>query len=226
MNTKTDSIIKSTKPTRFSTEGITYEKTSETTVKVIKNFDNSYHGSIKIPATTIYNKTNYIVTEISENAFKGNENINSIIIGDNIRSIKAFTFSYCKNLSSIAIPNTVSSIGESAFSASGLTSFIFPSTVTTIENYLFLGCEKLITIIIPNTVTTIEEYAFGWCPRLTTLVCNVKSPLRIQSNVFFGTYINACTLEVPIKNLETYKKTTVWSSFKSIIASKIADTPN
>ncbi|GGF72455.1 leucine-rich repeat domain-containing protein [Wenyingzhuangia marina] len=226
MNTNTASPITSKKPIRFNTEGIAYEKTSEATVRVIKNLDNNYVGSITIPAAIVYNKTKYIVTEISETAFKGNENINSISIGDNIKTIKAFTFSYCKNLTSVTIPNSVCSIGESAFSASGLTSFTFPSAVTTIENYLFLGCKKLITIIIPNTITTIKEYSFSWCLQLTNLVCTIESPLAIHSNVFFETNTNLCKLEVPVKSIEAYQKANVWKSFKTIIATETVDTSN
>ncbi|MDO3694786.1 leucine-rich repeat domain-containing protein [Wenyingzhuangia sp. chi5] len=210
----------------FTVAGITYEITSETTVKVVKNLDNNYVGSIVIPASILHNKVKYDVTEISQTAFKNNENITAINIGSNITTIKAFTFSYCKNLASIIIPNSVTSIEKSAFSSSGLISFTFPNSVTTIENHLFIGCEKLTTITIPNTITTMKEYSFGWCPKLTTLVCNIESPLKIHSNVFFETNINACNLKVPSKNIEAYKTTNVWIGFKSIMAITTVDTTN
>ncbi|MGY5353939.1 leucine-rich repeat domain-containing protein [Wenyingzhuangia sp. IMCC45467] len=206
----------------FTIAGITYEKTSETTVKVIKNFDNVYAKSITIPNTVSYNKTNFNVTEISDTAFKNNESITAISIGNNITTIKAFSFSNCKNLSSISMSNSISSIEKSAFSSSGLTSFTFPYSITTIESHLFIGCEDLSTVTIPNSITTIKEYSFGWCAKLTTLICNIKDPLTIHSNVFFGTRINNCTLKV-LNNLETYKIANVWKGFKIMKSSTTLD---
>ena len=210
----------------FTIDGIAYEITSETTVKVVKNLENNYSEAITIPASILYNKVNYNVTEISETAFKDNENITTVNIGNNISCIKAFTFSKCKKLASINVPNSVSIIEKSAFSSSGLTYFNFPNSITTIESHLFIGCEKLTTITIPKTITVMKEYSFGWCSRLTNLICNIESPLAIHSNVFFGTNTNLCNLEVPVKNIEAYQKANVWKSFRTIIATKTVDTSN
>ena len=63
----------------------------------------------------------------------------------------------------------LTSIHQSAFWHSGLTSIIIPNTVTTIEEMAFQGCSNLTSITIPGSVTTIEGYAFQHCTSLTSI---------------------------------------------------------
>ena len=77
----------------------------------------------------------------------------------------------CKSLTSITIPNSVTSIEESAFSGcSGLTSITIPNNITSIGGYAFNGCKSLTGIEIPNSVTSIGSSAFSGCSVLTSIV--------------------------------------------------------
>lgn len=67
------------------------------------------------------------------------------------------------------IPNTVTAIGDNAFSGSGLTSIDIPNSVTSIGNFAFWFCDALTDIDIPNSVTTIGYDAFGTCLALTNI---------------------------------------------------------
>lgn len=85
-------------------------------------------------------------------------------------SIGKNAFCYC-NLTSITIPDSVTSIGEGAFSGcTNLTSVTIPDGVTSIKNYTFSDCYKLTAITIPDSVTTIEKNAFYHCQGLTTIM--------------------------------------------------------
>ena len=73
----------------------------------------------------------------------------------------------CSGLTSITIPDSVTSIGSSAFSGcSSLTSITISDNVTSIGNYAFYNCSGLTSITIPDSVTSIDNYAFSGCSGL------------------------------------------------------------
>jgi hypothetical protein len=75
---------------------------------------------------------------------------------------------YYGSAKDIAVPNTVTVIGEHAFSYRQLTSVTIPSSVTAIKKYAFYENE-LASIVIPDNVTKIEDYAF-FNNQLTSIV--------------------------------------------------------
>ena len=83
------------------------------------------------------------------------------VIPNHVTTIGGYGAFYgCTGLTSITIPNSVTTIGMNAFSyCTGLTLVTIPESVTEIGYEAFDGCSGL-TIIIPNSVTTIGEYAF------------------------------------------------------------------
>ena len=84
--------------------------------------------------------------------------------------IAASAFAGCSNLTSITIPDSVTSIGAGAFSGcSSLESIIIPESVTSIENSTFYNCRILTSITIPNSVTSIGEEAFSSCSSLASI---------------------------------------------------------
>ena len=72
------------------------------------------------------------------------------------------------SLTSVVIPNSVTTIGEEAFGANSLTSVVIPNSVTTIEENAF-ETNQLTSIVIPNSVTTIGRHAFQY-NQLTSVV--------------------------------------------------------
>ena len=66
----------------------------------------------------------------------------------------------------------VTSIGERAFWCSGLTSVTIPNSVTSIEILAFWHCSGLASVTIPNSVTSIEKEAFGYCENLEKVIVN------------------------------------------------------
>ena len=75
-----------------------------------------------------------------------------------------------KILTSVEIPNTVTSIGYNAFyGCSRLTTVNIPNSVTEIGEYAFYECSSLSSITIPNSVETIGERAFSHCSSLSSV---------------------------------------------------------
>ena len=95
---------------------------------------------------------------------------NKLIVGcknttipNSVTSIGEFAFSDCSGLTSVAIPNSVTSIGDYAFSScSGLTSVTIGNSVTSIGDYAFFGCTGLHSLTIGTGVSSIGQYAIGY----------------------------------------------------------------
>ncbi len=68
------------------------------------------------------------IKKIGHGAFARND-LTSITIPNSVTSIDDVAFAFCKNLKSITIPNSVKSIGEEAFASTGITSISFTGTV-------------------------------------------------------------------------------------------------
>ena len=114
------------------------------------------------------------------------QNIESYIIPDSVTSIGNGAFSGCSFLSSIVIPDSVTSIGDGAFSGcSSLSSIVIPKSVTSIGDSAFFGCSSLSNIVIPNSVTSIGDSAFSNCSSLSSIVIP-ESVTSIGDRAFSG----------------------------------------
>ena len=92
------------------------------------------------------------------------------IIPDSVTSIGESAFRNCDALTSITIPDSVTSIGESAFrNCDALTSVTIPDSVTSIGGCAFFDCDALTSVTIPNSVTSIGGSAFYFCKALTSV---------------------------------------------------------
>lgn len=107
-------------------------------------------------------------------------------IGNSVTSIGESAFSYCDGLTSITIPNSVTRIDSSAFEyCSGLASITIPNSVTSIGRAAFLYCSGLTSVTIPNSVTNIGISAFSGCKGLTSITI-LNSVTSIGEDAFRG----------------------------------------
>ena len=117
------------------------------------------------------------VTKIGEVAF-GLKGIISVHIPNTVTAIGNRAFSGCTGLTSISIPDSVTEIGWCAFEfCSALTSIVIPNSVTLIDGRLFYSCASLTSIVIPDRVTNVGDYAFVSCTGLT----NITIPNSVTS---------------------------------------------
>ena len=99
--------------------------------------------------------------------------LTSITIPENITSIGRGAFSGCDGLMNITIPDSVTSIGSAAFeNCSGLTSIVIPDSVTSIDHWAFQYCTGLTSATIGNGVKSISRYAFWDCASLKDIYFN------------------------------------------------------
>ena len=103
-------------------------------------------------------------------AFSSCSSLTSVVIPDSVTTIGDYAFKGCSSLTSVVIPDSVTTIGNYAFSGcSRLTSVVIPDSVTTIGNAAFYNCSSLTSVYIGNNVTTIGNSAFYDCDSLTSV---------------------------------------------------------
>ena len=142
-----------------------YIITSDNTVEV--TYDrwhfNTYVGDYVVPETVTYEGVTYTVTAIGELAFGGCEGeLNSVIVPNTVTTIRQSAFASSPRLRTVVLPNSVESIGIRTFSlCSRLTSVRLPEGITELPDFMFEGCESLTSFTIPSTVTHIGESAFN-----------------------------------------------------------------
>ena len=127
--------------------------------------------SIKVDSSnTVYdsrNNCNAIIETATNTLITGCQNT---VIPNSVTSIGQYAFSGCTGLTSITIPDSVTTISGYAFNGcTGLTSITIGNSVTSIDNYAFNGCTGLTSVTIPNSVTTIGSGAFQGCTGLTSI---------------------------------------------------------
>lgn len=96
-----------------------------------------------------------------------------------------------------------------------VTSINIPNNVTSIGNYAFIYCSALTSITIPNSVTIIGKQAFANCTSLTSVTINRNTPPTLEYAVFDST--NDCPIYVPEDSVDAYKAASGWSTYASRI---------
>ncbi len=146
------------------------------------------------------------------------DSIVEVIIEDGITSISDYAFYKCSRLGTISLPNSIASIGDEAFSGSGLTSISIPQNVNQIGRGAFSDCENLTAVTISASdrlssgdsifegspiknmvvdMATLPYNLLVGCDELTTIKIT-SNVLRIEEN--FSDCINLINIDVDDAN--------------------------
>ncbi len=148
-------------------QGLEYTLSTDGTYYIVSGIGTCTDTEIVIPST----HEGLPVKEIGYRAFYNCSSITSIVIPEGVTSIGDYVFERCSNLTSIVIPEGVTRIGSWVFyRCSSLTSIAIPENVTRIGEYAFNFCSSLTSIVLPESVTSIGESAFRACSSLTSIV--------------------------------------------------------
>ena len=150
--------------------------------------------------------------------FKNSYNIQSFIFGNEVEKIPAYICCQMNGLTLVTIGNSVTSIGDEAFSGcSSLTSVVIPNSANSIGEGAFSSCSSLNTAIIGENVTSIGSGAFKNCSFMENLVAMRERPIIISSNVFDGVPKASCDLHVREGSKIRYENQDVWKDFLIIV---------
>lgn len=159
------------------------------------------------------------ITEIPECCFYSQTKLTSISLPEGITSIGDDAFNQCK-ITSLTLPASLKTIGARAFSNNGITQLTIPDKVETIENAAFAD-NSIDNIDFPATLVSLHATAFKW-KSMNEVICRALSvPQTPQTDEFNNSWrpfyqINEnCVLRVPAESLEAYKN--AWGQyFKSV----------
>ena len=182
-----------TPPTNFSSGGLNYTVTSPTTVAVTTT--TGLTGSIAIPSLVNSACGTYSVTSIGNGAFNNNIGITSVTIPNSVTTIGT-AFQVCTGLTSITLSNSLTSIGSTAFyNCTGLTSITLPNSLTSIGTDAFRGCSGLTSVTIPNSLTSISDRMFNSCSGLISV--NIPNSITSIGKGVFGQCISLTSVTIP-----------------------------
>ena len=165
--------------------------------------DNIYY--MRYPSGYVYIYGHGEMTS-SGNPFSKPETITNVVIendneaaGSVITNIRPSLFKNCSGMTSIAMPNSITSIGNNAFDGcSSLEQIIYdkddptpvgklimPTAITDIGSGAFKSCEKFTELIIPSTISDIKADTFAGCSGITgiSIPSNVKT---VKGGAFSG----------------------------------------
>lgn len=115
--------------------------------------------------------------------FNNLKNLNEVLIENGVKIIDEFAFSET-GIKNIIIPNSVESIGESAFKKClNLQNVVLSNNIKEIPDSVFYGCKNLENVTLPENLKEIGLNAFSGCEKLT----NLKLPnniIKIEAGAF------------------------------------------
>lgn len=147
------------------------EENGEATLTFRNGKYNSYSGNVTVPATVLYNDREYAVTAIGERAFEDCQELVSVHVGENVRTIGFGAFGYdnelesvtfaegskltvvdgwafngCYGLEEIVLPEGTEQLNMCAFQSAGIRNIVIPESVYYIATGCFAGCSRLKSI--------------------------------------------------------------------------------
>ena len=164
-----------------ATPGVVYDVSADGTYAEVIGYEGT---ATKVKIASEYK--GLPVKNIYSGAFKNNTTITHVVIPDTVTSIGYSAFEYCSKLSSVVIGDSVTSIGNYAFYyCSNLGSVVIGDSVTSIGICAFASCSNLSSVVIPDSVTSIGYSAFASCSNLSSVVIG-DSVTSIGDSAFSG----------------------------------------
>lgn len=201
-------------------------------------------GALIFPAKVQNNENEYFVTEITDYAFV-NCSFSSLTFEENSKLRKIGMSAFQKNNLSgdLTFPNSLKSLGYSAFLGNRLSSVTIPENCTSVGEAAFWnnsyletftinarnltymgnanspgfvqGVGNLTTVNIGEYVTNIPQYAFAYTTSISQVNCYALTPPTLYATSFVNVTPYA-RVKVPCESLDAYNNDGFWSQFVDV----------
>ena len=141
----------------------------------INNVLYTYKGSKKINPTIVINEgvvsiTSHALSEPFGRLDSVSSDLISLTIPDSVTHIGDHAFSKCMKLTTVKLPSNISCIGYGTFEdCSSLTTINIPNGIESIGDSAFKNCKSLKVLEIPTSVVSIGDCAFDGCSALKSI---------------------------------------------------------
>ena len=145
------------------------------------------------------------VTSIDNSAFVSCNGLTSVHISD--------LAAWCKIIFGNIESNPLICAHHLFLNGEEIKDLVIPNSVSSIGNYAFSWYSSLTSVTIPNSVTKIGNRAFRGCSSLTLVISKMENPCYIDNFCFPDDIFYNVTLYVPKGTTDKYKATNYWNKF-------------
>ena len=180
---------------QYAFDGCTGLKSIEIPNSVTSIGSSAFYGCSSLTSVVWNAKKCSDFTSSENSPFKNSTNITSFTFGDSVEHIPAYLCYGMSGLTNLEIPNSTTSIGESAF----------------------YNGEKLTILVLGNSVILIEKDAFKGCDNIKKIDSKATKAPAIENEDQFSENVYAkADLFVPTGYEDNYKYAYAWSEFYNI----------
>ena len=131
--------------------------------------------------------------------------LKTVEIAEGITYIGDYTFDGTSSLTSVTLPDSVRTIGESAFSNTGIRSIDLPSSLQTVDRYAFYNCKSLTSLSFDKYLRTIGYTAFAGCTALESVDLGSSTSITLDQSAFNGcTKLKKIVIPSGVTSIGTY----------------------
>lgn len=197
---------------QFEAAGLYYNVISDSEVEVAQAWIDGaslYHGVVIIPETVNYEGENYTVSTIAQEAF-ARSGVTEVQIPNSVTTIGESAFAYAESLRSITLPLNLKAVSKTMLAGTSIENIAIPEGVTTIGYGAFQSCLQLRTVMLPSTLTLIDAYGFNNCQNLFEIYCAAPRPPKATG---WAIFIGLSGIDVILPDdeaVEAYAADKVW----------------
>jgi len=153
------------------------------------------------------------VKVLGNSSFYHSDNLTSLILPDGLTTVEDGGLSFCRNLKTVYIPSSLTSIGERFLAFSKVEDVKILEGVTELGSQFLDSCSALKTLELPASLTTPGWLFCAGCTALQSVTCKAVTPPALES-AFGGVILAGVTLKVPAASVSDYQNAPIWKDFK------------